>query len=59
MELKKMMVLKIKEFKNSKFYERCSADLFNDDEMKKLNDITAAAIKCGCDVKVEYKEMEF
>ena len=53
-----VMILRVKENKNSRFYEKSSARLFNDDEMKKLADLAASAIMCGCDVKVELKEME-
>ena len=53
-----VMILRVKENKNSRFYEKSSARLFNDDEMKKLTNLAAAAIMCGCDVRVELKEME-
>lgn len=56
--IKKVMVLKVKEDKGSKFYEKSRADLFNDDEMKKLIDLMSAYVNCGCDVKVELQEME-
>lgn len=57
MKKEQVMILKIKENKNSRFQEKKSARLFNDDEMKKLTDLAVAAINCGCDVKVELKEM--
>ena len=55
---KKVMVLKIREFKKFNFYEKQRADLFNDDEMKKLTRMATHAIMCGLDVKVELQEME-
>ena len=54
----KVMVLKIKESKKTRFYEKCSARLFDNEEMRKLTNLASAAIMCGYDVKVELKEME-
>ena len=51
-------VLKVKENKNSRFYETKSARLFNNDEMEKLVDLASSCVRCGCEIKVELKEME-
>lgn len=56
--MEKIMVLKVKENNRSRFYEKKSARLFNNDEMQKLIDMTSACINCGCEVKVELKEMQ-
>ena len=55
---KQVMILKVKESRNSRFQEKKSARLFNNEEMQKLTELAAAAIMCGCDVKVELNEME-
>lgn len=53
-----IMVLKVKENKNSRFYEKSSARLFNNEEMKKLVDLVSACVNCGCEIKVEMQEIE-
>lgn len=54
-----VMVLKVKEHDNSsKFYEKSSARLFNDEEMEKLNDLISAYVNCGYEIKVERERME-
>ncbi len=54
----KVMVLKVKENKNSRFQEKCSARLFINEEMEKLKEMISACVSCGCEIKVELKEME-
>lgn len=54
----KVMVLKVKENKNSKFVEKDSARLFNNEEMEKFGEMVSAYVSCGCEIKVEMKEME-
>lgn len=53
-----VMVLKVKENQNSRFYEKKSARLFNSDEMEKLVDLASSCVMCGCEIKVELQEME-
>ena len=53
-----VMVLKVKENQDSRFYEKKSARLFNNDEMKKLVDLASSCVMCGCEIKVELQEME-
>ena len=54
----KVMVLKVKENKNARFYEKSSARLFNNEEMEKLKEMISACVSCGCEIKVELQEME-
>jgi len=54
----KVMILKVKENKSSRFYEKSSARLFNNKEMEKLKEMISACVNCGCEIKVEMKEME-
>lgn len=54
----KVTVLKVKENKNSKFVEKDRARLFNNEEMEKLVEMVSAYVSCGCEIKVEMKEME-
>ena len=56
--IKKVMILKVKEFKKSRFQEKSRADLFNNEEMEKFVELVSAFVHCGCDVNVELKEME-
>ena len=51
-----VMVLKVRVSKNTRFYEKGSARLFNDEEMKILVEMVSAYVSCGCDVKVEMEE---
>lgn len=53
-----VMVLKVKENKDSRFQEKKSARLFNNEEMDKLVELVSAYVRCGVDVKVELQEME-
>ena len=53
-----VMVLKVKESKNSKFYEKDRARLLDRPAMEKLADLAAAGIRIGCEIKVELQEME-
>ncbi len=54
-----VMVLKVKEHDNSsKFYEKSSARLFNDEEMEKFVKLVSAYVNCGYEIKVEMQEME-
>ena len=53
-----VMVLKVKENKDSRFQEKKSARLFNNEEMEKFVELVSAYVNCGCDVKVELQEME-
>ena len=57
-EQQQLMILKVKETKTSRFKEKSSARLFNNKEMQKFVELVSAYVNCGCDVKVEYKEME-
>ncbi len=54
----KVMVLKIKDNRNSSFYEKDRARLFDSGEIKKLADLAAACIRIGCEIKVEMEEKE-
>lgn len=58
MKKEQIMILKVKEFKNSGFKEKSSARLFNNEEMQKLIELMSAYVNCGCDVKAELQEME-
>lgn len=53
-----IMVLKVKENKNSRFYEKSSARLFNRKEMEKFAELVSSCVMCGCEIKVELEEME-
>lgn len=53
-----VMVLKVKVNKNSMFQEKCSARLLNNEEMKKFGEMVSAYVSCGCEIKVEMKEVE-
>ena len=54
----KVMVLKVKENKSSRFQEKKSARLFNNEEMEKLVELVSAYVSCGCDVRTELQEVE-
>ena len=53
-----IMVLKVKESKSSRFQEKKSARLFNNEEMQKFVKLVSAYVNCGYEIKVEMQEME-
>jgi hypothetical protein len=52
------MVLKVKEGKSSRFQEKKSARLFNNEEMQKFVKLVSAYVYCGYEIKVELEKME-
>jgi hypothetical protein len=57
-EQQQIMVLKVKEGKSSRFQEKKSARLFNNEEMQKFVKLVSAYVYCGYEIKVELEKME-